>query len=251
MTTSNFFFPYTGRKKKFENENVYKHIDFKPITTIVEPFGGTMSFSQFLYMIKGMDTLHYIYNDLDTNMYNFFNYIHDEGMEGLTKLCNLSNNYKSTKKDKHIHKQIENIEEFFCIKAKGLDCPFTKTTIKKPERYNKHVEFIQQIDKIKNENYKVIFDKYRDRSDVLMYIDPPYMRSFNCDYMAQNDEKQDMTKIMVDIIELFKTSKCHIAYIHNKNALMDYLFKDFPPIDEYTKIYQITKKECIHSIRIK
>lgn len=133
----------------------------------------------------------------------------------------------------------------------GEDSAFLKKSKKDPLKYTKHVDFIKQIHKIYNENYKVIFDKYKDDPNTLMYIDPPYFKSYNSDYMSQNNEVTDMTTILVDLVDLFKSCKCHLIYVHNKNALMDYLFNDFPPIAEYTKIYQTTKKQCIHQIRIK
>lgn len=250
MSASNFIFPWTGRKKKFENDIAFKHINLDDISTIVEPFSGSMSFSQYLYMIKDNTDLHYVYNDYDTNMYNFIKYIHDEGLDGLKALCEISNKHEP-KRDKSVRNEVKSVQDFFNAKARGEDSAFLKKVNKNAEQYEKHVEFIQQLDKITNKNYKDIFDKYINRSDVLLYLDPPYFKSYNSDYMTQNDETIDMTKILVDIVDLFKNAKCHIIYVHNKNALMDYLFSDFPAVEEYVKTYQTTKKKCIHQVRAK
>ena len=50
MSASNFIFPWTGRKKKFENDIVFKHINLDDISTVVEPFFGVnVFFSISLY----------------------------------------------------------------------------------------------------------------------------------------------------------------------------------------------------------
>lgn len=171
-------------------------------------------------------------------------------MDGLKALCEISNKHEP-KRDKSVRKEVKSVQDFFNAKARGEDSAFLKKINKDAKKYEKHVEFIEQLDEITNKNYKDIFDKYKNRSDVLLYLDPPYFKSYNSDYMTQNDETVDMTQILVDIVDLFKNAKCHIIYVHNKNALMDYLFSDFPAIEEYVKTYQTTKKKCIHQVRSK
>lgn len=252
MSKCNFFFPWTGRKKRYENEIVFKNINLKNITKIVEPFGGSMSFSQYLYMYKDRKDLKYVYNDTDTNIYNFFKLIHEEGLEKLEELCNVSNKFKATQKNK---KDIGNeipIQQFFINKAHGIDSKFMKNDIKKPVNYEEHVKFIESLHRITNKDYKEIFDKYKYCEDVLIYLDPPYFSSFNGEYMSQKNEASDLTKILVDIVEMFENAKCHLVYVHNKNALMDHIFKNSDcETKEYEKIYQYTRKKVVHSIRIK
>jgi site-specific DNA-adenine methylase len=250
MSKSNFIFPWTGRKKKFENENTFKQLNFDGITTVVEPFGGSMSFSQFLYIEKGMTKLKYVYNDFDTNIYNFMKFIKENGMTGLIQLCEHSNK-QIPKRNRTIHTKTVNLIDFFTIKARGGDSAYLKTKNKDPLKYEKHVDFIQHIDEITNLNYADIFTMYEDRPDVLIYLDPPYFKNFNSDYQSQNNEISDMTTILVDIIGLFKYAQCHIVYIYCKNALMSYLFADISQPFEYSKIYQTTKKHCMHCIHVK
>lgn len=113
MSSCNFIFPYTGRKKKFENDIVYKHIQLQNITTIVEPFGGSMSFSQYLHLYHG-HYFKYIYNDTYKNMCNFMTYINKNGIDGLDKLCKISNEYEP-KHNKSVRNEIKTVQDFLTL----------------------------------------------------------------------------------------------------------------------------------------
>jgi site-specific DNA-adenine methylase len=254
MSISNFIFPWTGRKKKYENEILYNSIDLSKIECIVEPFSGSMSFSMYMFLVKKRENIKYIFNDSDENLFKFYKLIHDEGMPALEKLIEKSNNYVVDKRDKTCHKEKKTMNDFFITKARGLDCAFLHNGKKKAEKYKPHVKFIKNLHKITNKNYIEIFDKYKNKKNTLIYLDPPYFSSYNGDYYSQNDVNTDMTKILIDILDLYKNGNCKLVYIHNKNALMSYLFSQITNLKktiEYKKIYQIKKRKVIHQIEIK
>jgi site-specific DNA-adenine methylase len=97
-----------------------------------------------------------------------------------------------------------------------------------------------------NNDYINIFNQYKDDDKAFLFIDPPYLFSDNSGYFPQN-EKKDMTAIILDILELLKSGKCKVMLIINKLNILEYLFKDFIK-GEYSKIYAITKKGMKHLI---
>ena len=91
------------------------------------------------------------------------------------------------------------------------------------------------------------FEKYKENKDAFIFCDPPYLTSNNTKYKGLNeyDENKnivDNTKIYIELLEYLKTSKCKIMILLNKNAIIDYIFKDYIK-DHYHKIYQVFKKK--------
>jgi hypothetical protein len=106
--------------------------------------------------------------------------------------------------------------------------------------------------KFTNLNYSEIFDEYANKKNCFIFLDPPYLDSFNNNY--NNGNKNDInnyiidkTNIFIDIIVLLKKSKCEIMLIINKNAITNFLYKKYIK-DEYNKLYQCTKNKTIHYI---
>ena len=92
-----------------------------------------------------------------------------------------------------------------------------------------------------NLNYKDIFNEYQFNEKAFLFLDPPYLFSDNSGYKPQIN-KNDMTLIIVDILDLLKNSKCKIMLIINKLDILVYLFKDYIK-GEYERIYQLSKKK--------
>ena len=87
---------------------------------------------------------------------------------------------------------------------------------------------------------------YKDDDDAFLFLDPPYLFSDNSGYQAQNIET-DMTKIVLDILDLIKNCKCKVMLIINKLCILGYLFNDYIR-GEYDKTYSLTKKKSKHLI---
>jgi len=116
----------------------------------------------------------------------------------------------------------------------------------KGENYNEAEKEILKHALITNVDYKEVLAKYHDDNKAFLFLDPPYLFSNNKTYIPQQEES-DMTKIIVDIYEYFKTCKCKVMLIINKLSLLDFLFKDYIK-GEYLRIYQIGKKQSNHLI---
>ena len=79
-----------------------------------------------------------------------------------------------------------------------------------------------------------------------IYLDPPYLNSFNGNYDQYNtsiDENKkiiDNTKFHLDILDYLKVSKCKILFSIHNNALTNYLYKDYVEQD-YSNFYSSTQ----------
>jgi site-specific DNA-adenine methylase len=219
-------------------------------STIIEPFCGSccVSFNLFLKYPE----LNYYINDLDNYRIDFFNNMKtEEGRNELYKIendiKNLGRDYynsiveksKSTKSNPYlsyvIGKRIHAFRDGL-FPDKGFNCRLIS---------DNWVNFFNKCE-ITCSDYKIIIDKFKDDENAIIYCDPPYLNSNNTSYMKYNENSNvqdenniliiDNTIIYIDLLDRFKNSKCKIFMSINKNAITEYLFKDFI-INEYLKKY--------------
>jgi site-specific DNA-adenine methylase len=100
--------------------------------------------------------------------------------------------------------------------------------------------------KITNQDYIDIIEMYKDNENGFIYIDPPYLDSYNATYNTyQNkntDEENniiDNTKIYIDLLEYLKNCTCKILFSINSNAVTKYLYKDYIK-NVYNRSYETT-----------
>lgn len=219
-------------------------------TIFIEPFCGSccISFNMFLKY----PNINYIINDLDEYRITFYNNMKNE--DERNKLYEL---------EKEI--QQKGREYYNSIVEKGKiqkNNPYLSYIIGKrihayreglyPDKNYKLKEvsedWINFFNKcqIFNNDYINILSNYINNEDVIIYLDPPYLNSCNTQYSKYNENSQiiedniiiikDNTKIYIDILNLIKISKCKIFMSLNKNAITEYLFKDYI-LNSYDKIY--------------
>ena len=89
-------------------------------------------------------------------------------------------------------------------------------------------------------------EMYKNNENVFIYIDPPYLDSYNANYNSYankqiDDENNviDNTQIYIDLLEYLKYCKCKILFSINENALTKYLYKDYI-IKVYNRQYETT-----------
>jgi site-specific DNA-adenine methylase len=224
------------------------HINNKSI--IIEPFCGSccVSFNVFLKY----PNLKYYINDLDNYRIEFYNNMKSE--DGRNELYKIENDIKilgrdyynsivqKSKTDKNhpylayvIGKRIHAYREGL-YPDKGFNCKIIT---------DNWINFFNSCE-ISSYNYKIVIDKFKDDENALIYCDPPYLNSSNTQYMKYNENSEiqddnniiitDNTFIYIDLLNYLKTSKCKIFISINKNAITEYLFKDFI-INEYLKKY--------------
>jgi len=252
--------PYVGSKRqdiKYFDEYLPKNI-----THIIEPFGGSAYLSLYLFSLN--PKLKCIVNDVDYKLINFFNQVKKHSnliVEGYNEL--ISRNLSKIDFNKIIEEYKE--ETGSDIEKAILYLFYIKYYSLRPGMYPLNKKFNQIIMKdydiffkwIKNTefilgDYSELFEKYKNNKKYYFFIDPPYFDSFNSTYMSYNSKNktkiiQDNTKIFIDILDFLKKAKCKAMLIINKNAITEYIYKDYI-VGEYNKLYQITKKETKHLI---
>jgi site-specific DNA-adenine methylase len=215
---TNFLTTYYGRKKKYENKAAPIPED---IDKIIEPFGGTFSYSQYYYENVNKK-MKFIYNDIDKSMCDIFTIGKTHSEDELRNLC------------PKIHENRDKIIKRFGEKRNRW-C-----------YHPKYMEFIQKADiEVNNENYNEILNRYQNDTKSFVYLDPPYFSSYNLMYIGYNnsDNTIDNTKMIVDCCNFIKECTCKCCYICNNNALMRYLLND-------TKIH-ITTYEKSYTARVR
>jgi site-specific DNA-adenine methylase len=217
-------------------------------TIFVEPFCGSaiVSFNVF----KKHKDIHFHINDIDKHRIKFLKNMLIE--EERTKL------YK-------IEEQIlkEGAPYYYSIVRDGND-EFLKYVISKRIHAFRHglfpttkkiilrkitpnwIDFLNKAI-ITNYNYIHIFDKYIDNKDAFLYIDPPYMDSYNAGYNTYNGQDTvdsnlliiDNTIMYIHLLDILINGKCKILFSINECALTKHLYKDFIK-ESYNHQYQST-----------
>ena len=96
---------------------------------------------------------------------------------------------------------------------------------------------------ITNEDYKIILDKYKDNENAFLYLDPPYMDSFNAKYSSYSGKSHDEDMTIIDNTEMYINlldvlkCKCNVLFSINDCAITRYLYKDYIK-NSYNHIYQ-------------
>lgn len=273
------FGTYYGHKT---NENKYikdiiDKLDLSKIEYIIEPFCGMFGFSYYFYdkfkdkkfiFIDNNETLISFLNDVKLNgLDKYFEYF----KENAYKLYEDYNNWLELRRKIERYKEYSLYEFFLYFRLAGhartlhyYKKQYDKIKLKKQldsivdiSRYDKLLDIINRSEFIQGDYSLVINNKKYDDEKYLIYLDPPYLESYNCVYssyhLLNNSDAYtiDNTKIYIDIKYMYDSfNKSKLIMILNKNAIIDYLFNDYI-YDSYNKIYQSFKKKSIHNIIIK
>ena len=254
-----FFFSIMGNKTHeihYIEDDVCKLIDEGQIHTIVEPFCGSASVSLHFYRKYG-DKLNYHINDNDAYLIQFMNRVRD-GTEG--PILNFVNE-KCVGLTKDIYNKIikqDGINAwFFKNKVHGYRIGLFPTKRKYGNydwtKYKHYYNFLRSPTlKITCKDYTDIFNQYKNDTGVLLFIDPPYLNSFNALYNVYNGPStidniiQDRTKMYIDILDVLKSS-CKCLSIQNGNYMIKYIYNGFVK-KSYMKKYKLTQNITEHII---
>lgn len=174
---------YQGSKRQeLENIKAYEPLKFN---TMVDVFGGGANVSIF-YLNRDIKT---VYNDVNVDMVNILNVLKDK-----EKTADLIAEYNKIKVDNSEKKFYDIYDNKIKISAACryvylCSCCFRSITstrmpklnnakkvvdCKKIEYYTKYENVLKELE-VKNEDYKIILEQYRDCDDAFLYLDPPYI----------------------------------------------------------------------------
>jgi site-specific DNA-adenine methylase len=180
---------YVGNKRNEFNE-LYEMIkdNLENIDTIIEPFCGSSAFSYFL-SLKHPKKFKYILNDGDTSLIECYKIFQDDdklndlitAMDGFCLNID-KEKYNALCKVDHIHNWFLK-HKIYCMRH-GL-----YPTKGKINTDFKKLKTVPIINFLKTENIEFstkdgaeIVEKYKNDSNVLMFLDPPYLLSCNALY---------------------------------------------------------------------
>lgn len=260
-----FYFSYFGCKRdeiKYIQSYVEKVIN--TTKTVVEPFCCSCSFSLKLHCDFKNKKLKYHINDIDPQLTNFLNQVKKDN--GIIKF------YEYAKKEFNEKEKDKDIRTYFRgMKREDNENPYKYFLYMRTNSIPYHLKdrfntffkmyenneykctdhfFCLKNTKITDEDYKVLFDMYKDDENALLFLDPPYFDSYNMEYTLKGKDEKivfDNTVIFIDIWKLLKDAKCKIICILGKNAVMEHIFKDYI-VGEYDKVYQMKKRITKHII---
>jgi len=215
--------------------------DKKDITTVAECFAG--SFAVIRNCFYDVDNIVCADNDLEfrERMNNIFNNLEEFNNEKI--LINKLIKEKQEQGHKYLYCRypeflnLKNVIKYIDLKnIQHMGCVHVITT---KIDYN---DLKKVYDKIKwYDDFKQVFELYKNDEKAFLFLDPPYFCSSNKDYKGDKstDNKKiiDNTGIYIDIYEFMKVAKCKIMLIVNKSKIIEYIFKDYYK-DKYNKTYQ-------------
>jgi hypothetical protein len=222
-------------------------------TTFVEPFCGSCVVSHAIY--KNHENIDFHVNDIDEIRIQFYkNMMDEEERKKLYKLeesivkLGIEEYNKIIKKNQPKLMFTEYIPYIISRRIHSFRMglyPTTKKIILK-EISEPWINFFKKS-KITNNDFKEVMNEYKDNKDAFLYLDPPYMDSYNGGYSSfhsknYNDDLsiKDNTEMYIYLLEFLKDCKCKVLFSINNCALTKYIYKDFIK-DTYNKIYQSTQ----------
>jgi hypothetical protein len=253
-----FYFAYAGNKRSEikEYQNLLNSIKYK---TVVEPFGGSCAFSISEY--NKNKNINICISDIDTELILFCNEFYKYDDKIIKNVLDIIKNI-SSKSDydifykKSISKILaENIEDFLtyylfkkvCYRIRpGLyymnDIPKLKNVIK----YKDELNIFFKNNKYIESNYKLIFDKYKDDEEALIFLDPPYINS-DCSFYDKFDSNF-FNNLWEDIYNLLENGKCKIILVVNDNFFMKKCYNKWFYNCYYKRYSHHTAKQTTHNI---
>jgi hypothetical protein len=245
---NHFLISYEGNKRS-EMPEIYKHLELNNIKNIVEPFGGTCAFSYYVWKNNKEKNINYYLNDNSVMTYGIYDFIKTNTVEEITQKIN--ENIKIINKDNYkeiLKKKDLSFLEFIALNKHSRGTIRLYRETKKDFKLNKNqIEFITFIKLnnviISNNDWAQIF-KNNNNDETLIFLDPPYILSYNLFY--NNLKKEDNVYEFFHINKL-NTHKAKILLVLEKIWLNEILFKDFIKF-EYDKLYQTSKRKSKHII---
>jgi hypothetical protein len=244
---------YYGNKRR-EFPHLYeKHLknllDGSSIDTIVEPFAGTSACS---YAISRLypNKFKYILNDNDEQLMELYRVFSDEKKLNDFIEC-LQEKIKDIDREKYLRIVKEKSIMGWFIKRKIYAYhPGAFPVDYKPKDFSK-LKTTPVNDFLRTENITLLcqdgqklIDQYKDHSNILFIVDPPYMDSCN-DFYSPSTRRCNIYEYYYK--NPIKSMKCHHIIVLNDCITVRLLFTDSIS-EEYDKMYENTKKRCKHLV---
>lgn len=192
---NHFYIPYAGNKW-YEMEHIKFYINDiinkNNIKYIIEPFCGSAAFSYYCSLLYPKK-FKYILNDNNNELIKFLNNMKDDNKRN--EIQNSINKIIVTIKNKNDYDNLQGLHKWFIHNYIYFHKPGKYPSNKKFNNikinFNKvlFTNFIlnEDIEFINNNGIDII-NKYSINNNVLLFIDPPYLKSYNKYYSTDSSE---------------------------------------------------------------
>ena len=255
---NHFIFFYYGNKR-CEVENLYAHLNLEDITTIVEPCCGSSAVSYYI-STKHPKKFKYILNDTDETLLKIYKLLmnpeESKKMEiEINKTIDTFNKCKTDAERKEIwdplYKQKDNINAYIFTRKYASIAGRLMPLIERTKQLKKFVLSDYPIYNFLNTENVIISNKldidivkeYKNDSNSLIFLDPPYICTNNSWYSTH-----DMNIYEYLYNNNINTFDCKIYLILEKIWIIELLFKSNNIISNYNKLYVPGNKKTNHII---
>ena len=246
-----FYFSYHGNKRN-ELTEIKDMFDITKYDTIVEPFGGSLVFSRYIYSIDPNKKFHC--SDNNNELVTFCNNFHKHDDSIIKRATNVIKKINN-KKDKY-YEYMKNVPETQVVTYKWIVYYLLYNTYYNYQRGRfgtRDVPKFLGISKCKSvlndffrnnpyklSDYKTSIEQFKDDKNALIFLDPPYINSYNMCYKKPEVDWEYL-------YNFFETCKCHFIMIVNNDFFMRIAFKKYF-VKEYSKRYEQKKRSVMHCV---
>lgn len=261
---SHFPISFVGNKRK-EFKYIEPLLNFDGIENIIEPFCGSsaISFNIWLkhphlnfYLNDNFKTLINVYNLLKTNDIND---IFDKINEYKLKYNDPVEFRKFAKESNCNGDDIDPIIYMFLRKSSRfrlggetlkMENHFSTKLFTKPTKLQlKFIEFVKSPNvNISNDDWFVLFDKFKNDDKSIFLFDPPYIDSDNTFYNSKARNKYDYNVYEFFNLNKINTFNSHIYFILELIDKNTNIFGNDNIITTYDKYYGYSHKTTTHAI---
>ena len=238
---NHFFLSWVGNKWN-ERDNVINNLDLTDINTIIEPFCGSCAISIQLSILYPK-RFKYILNDLDSKLIEIFNIIKNNKWNDIVEEYNKLDQYMN-KED--YYKIIDNNDIIGYILGHRhyqfrINYPPTNKKLIKLNNSYKFIDFILNEDvELHNKQAIDIINEYKNDNNVLLYLDPPYIKTRNIDFY-DNANKKDFLGIYNYLEFADITTRLYLNILRNDDLIRKYMNR-YELIYEYSVKYKQGKE---------
>lgn len=260
---SHFPIWYMGNKRK-EFKYIEPLLNFDGIENIIEPFCGSSAIS-FNIWLKNPHLNFYLNDNFKPliNLYRLLktddiNDIYDKINEYKLKYNDPVEFNKFAKESNSIGDDIDPTLFFFLKKSSRfrmgetlrMEHHFSTKLFTKPTKLQlKFVEFIKSPNvHISNDDWSVLFDKFKNDDKTIFFFDPPYIDSDNSFYNSTGNNKYDYNVYDFFTQNKINTFNSHIYFILQLIDKNTNIFGNDNIITTYDKYYGISHKTTKHAI---
>lgn len=232
---------YFGGKNGMSKHIIEYFPDKETYDIYIEPFGGSYGVGLHMDYVPPIE----IYNDLDNNVYSLYKVLQDREMfKEFQRLCELSpfcevlyqEFYESLKKDDL--SLVERAYKFFYTNRTSfngnggfkVNCSIRRKSSKSISDYLSAIERLEELHErlsnviVCNKDGIELIKKYKEKENVLIYCDPPYVQSTRTSGRRYEiDMKDDIQDKFLDVC---MDCKCKMLISGYDNEKYDILLQN-------------------------